>query len=117
MFKLSNSSKQRREGVDPRLIEISDLAIQIAVGDFSNQLTIPTLPDTFVTVDSTVMTVIGRTSAGGGGNRVCVDNYHRGLSSGNEWRVKNTGQQLDGTSTILVINAVNVQMVVFGTWK
>lgn len=27
MFKLSNSSKQRREGVDPRLIEISNLVI------------------------------------------------------------------------------------------
>lgn len=26
MFKLSNSSKQRRSGVDPRLIEISELA-------------------------------------------------------------------------------------------
>lgn len=34
MFKLSEKSKQRREGVDPRLIEISDLAIQITVIDF-----------------------------------------------------------------------------------
>lgn len=34
MFKLSDSSKERREGVDPRLIEISDLAIQITVVDF-----------------------------------------------------------------------------------
>ena len=33
-FKLSDKSKQRREGVDPRLIEISDLAIQISVIDF-----------------------------------------------------------------------------------
>lgn len=36
MFKLSNRSKQRREGVDPRLIEISDLAIQITVIDFGH---------------------------------------------------------------------------------
>ena len=36
MFKLSNNSKQRREGVDPRLIEISDLAIQITVVDFGH---------------------------------------------------------------------------------
>ena len=34
MFKLSDKSKQRRAGVDPRLIEISDLAIQISVIDF-----------------------------------------------------------------------------------
>ena len=36
MFKLSNSSKQRREGVDPRLIEISDLALSISVVDFGH---------------------------------------------------------------------------------
>jgi len=34
VFKLSKKSKQRREGVDPRLIEICDLAIQISVVDF-----------------------------------------------------------------------------------
>ena len=33
-MKLSTTSKQRREGIDPRLIEISDLAIQITVVDF-----------------------------------------------------------------------------------
>lgn len=33
-FKLSDKSKQRRAGIDPRLIEISDLAIQISVIDF-----------------------------------------------------------------------------------
>lgn len=36
MFKLSKRSKQRREGIDPRLIEISDLAIQISVVDFGH---------------------------------------------------------------------------------
>lgn len=36
MFKLSEKSKQRREGVDPRLVEISDLAIQITVVDFGH---------------------------------------------------------------------------------
>jgi peptidoglycan L-alanyl-D-glutamate endopeptidase CwlK len=34
MFKLSKISKLHREGVDPRLIEISDLAIEISVIDF-----------------------------------------------------------------------------------
>ena len=36
MFKLSSKSKQRREGVDPRLIKISNLAIQITVVDFGH---------------------------------------------------------------------------------
>jgi len=34
MFKLSEKSKQRRKGVDHRLIEICDLALQISVIDF-----------------------------------------------------------------------------------
>lgn len=34
MFKLSNKSKQRSEGIDTRLIEIRDLAIQITAIDF-----------------------------------------------------------------------------------
>lgn len=34
MFKLSNRSKVRREGVDPKLIETNDLAIQLTVVDF-----------------------------------------------------------------------------------
>jgi peptidoglycan LD-endopeptidase CwlK len=33
-FKFSERSKQRREGVDPRLIAISDLALQISPLDF-----------------------------------------------------------------------------------
>jgi peptidoglycan LD-endopeptidase CwlK len=36
MFQLSSKSKQRREGVDSRLIEISDLAIQISAVDFGH---------------------------------------------------------------------------------
>jgi|TARA_Y100000310_G_scaffold327068_1_gene392856 peptidoglycan L-alanyl-D-glutamate endopeptidase CwlK len=36
MFKLSERSKQRREGVDPRLIEIDDLAIQITLVDYGH---------------------------------------------------------------------------------
>lgn len=35
-FALSNSSKRRREGIDPRLIEIDDLAIQITTVDFGH---------------------------------------------------------------------------------
>ena len=35
-FKLSKKSKQRREGIDSRLIEISDLAIKITKVDFGH---------------------------------------------------------------------------------
>lgn len=36
MFQLSKVSKGRREGVDPRLIEVDDLAIQITLVDFGH---------------------------------------------------------------------------------
>lgn len=36
MFQLSDRSKQRRTGIDPRLIAISDLAIQITTIDFGH---------------------------------------------------------------------------------
>lgn len=36
MFKLSTKSKQHREGIDPSLIEISDLAIQLTLVDFGH---------------------------------------------------------------------------------
>ena len=36
MFQLSNSSKKNREGIDPRLIEISDLAIKLTLVDFGH---------------------------------------------------------------------------------
>lgn len=36
MYVLSNNSKRHREGIDPRLIEISDLAITISVIDFGH---------------------------------------------------------------------------------
>lgn len=36
MFKLSNKSKQRRQGIDPRLIEIDDLAIILTVIDYGH---------------------------------------------------------------------------------
>ena len=36
MFKLSASSKKRREGIDPRLIEIDDLAITITLIDYGH---------------------------------------------------------------------------------
>ena len=35
MFKFSQTSKQRRAGVDPRLIAISDRALEISVVDFA----------------------------------------------------------------------------------
>jgi len=36
MFTLSSRSKRNRDGIDPRLIEISDLAIQITLIDFGH---------------------------------------------------------------------------------
>lgn len=36
MFSLSESSKDHREGIDPRLIEISDLAITLTLIDFGH---------------------------------------------------------------------------------
>jgi len=36
IFKLSDRSKKNREGVDPRLIEISDLAIKLTLIDFGH---------------------------------------------------------------------------------
>lgn len=36
MFKLSEVSKSRREGVDPRLIEIDDLAITLTLVDYGH---------------------------------------------------------------------------------
>lgn len=36
MFQLSSKSKQRREGVDPKLIEIDDLAITLTLVDFGH---------------------------------------------------------------------------------
>lgn len=36
MYVLSTRSKQRREGIDPRLVEISDLAITLSVIDFGH---------------------------------------------------------------------------------
>lgn len=36
MFELSNTSKHRRQGIDPRLIEIDDLAITITIIDFGH---------------------------------------------------------------------------------
>lgn len=36
IFVLSNRSKERREGVDPRLIEIDDLAIKLTLVDYGH---------------------------------------------------------------------------------
>jgi len=36
MFKLSYNSKNHRKGIDPRLIEISDLAIKLSLIDFGH---------------------------------------------------------------------------------
>jgi len=36
LYRLSNSSKTNREGIDPRLIKLSDLAIKMTIVDFGH---------------------------------------------------------------------------------
>lgn len=120
-FKItSNANGISQRFSDGRMITFVSGTIDtgtIAAGNFSAQLTMPTQPDTFITVDTSHMDVVGRTSSGGGGNRVAADNYIRpGVISGNEWRVRNTGQQLDGASTGLNMLSINYTMTTFGTW-
>ena len=90
----------------------------IAVGDFSNAIVIPSVSSDFVSVHSVNISCVGRTDAGGGGNRVAVDVYHRpDILIGNEFKVRNTGVQLDGTSNILVVASVQAVVTVKGTWR
>lgn len=88
----------------------------VASGGTSAPITLPTLPVTFATVDTAHMTVVGRTSINGGGNRVGVTNYWRGHTTGNEWRIVNSGVQLDGSSTGLNCLSIQVQMTIHGTY-
>lgn len=88
----------------------------VASGGTSALITLPTLPVTFATVETAHMTVVGRTSTAGGGNRVGVINYWRGLTTGNEWRIVNSGIQLDGSSTGLSCLSIQVQMTIHGTY-
>lgn len=90
----------------------------VAVDAFSDVITIPDVSSDFVEVHSVSIDCVGRTLAGGGGNRVAVDAYYRPKNlTGNEFRVKNTGVQLDGTSSALAINSIQVVVKVKGKWR
>lgn len=121
-FKItSNSDGISQRFADGRMLTFINISVDtgtVTSGNFSNQLTMPTQPDTFITVDGSSMEVIGRTTAGGGGSRVCTNNHYRpSILTGNAWRVYNTGQQLDGAGTGLNIESVNLSMITYGTWR
>jgi len=61
MFRLSSTSKKRREGIDPRLIEIDDLAIQITLVDYGH----PEYAGTRTGVDQLHLFTIGQSYADG----------------------------------------------------
>lgn len=117
----SNANGISQRFADGRMITFASGSIDtgaISSGSFSSNLTMPTQPDTFVSVDTSHMTVVGRGNIGGGGTRICVDNYYRGANvTGNEWKFRNTGQQLDGAATAVTVNAINFVLTSFGTWR
>ncbi|WP_372771117.1 hypothetical protein, partial [Pseudoalteromonas sp.] len=121
-FKItSNANGISQRFADGRMLTFINTSVDtgtVASGAFSSQLTMPTQPDTFVSIDGSSMNIIGRTAVSGGGSRVCVDNYYRPtVLTGTAWRVFNTGQQLDGASTGLSIESVNLSMVTYGAWR
>lgn len=61
MFKLSNNSRNNRAGVDPRLIEISDRAIQLSIIDFG----IPSSGGLRTTEDQAALFTAGKSKADG----------------------------------------------------
>ncbi|APC46021.1 tail protein [Vibrio phage vB_VspP_pVa5] len=89
----------------------------LSSGTYSNLITLPALPETFDEIHAVTIEAVGRTSAGGGGNRVGVIPMHRLLGSGNEFRVKNEGIQLDGSGVNLNIESVVFTVIVEGTWR
>jgi peptidoglycan LD-endopeptidase CwlK len=69
MFKLGNNSLNNRAGVDPRLIEISDRAIQISIIDFG----IPSTGGLRTTEDQAALFTAGNSKADGRTNK----SYHQ----------------------------------------
>ena len=69
MFKLGNNSLNNRAGVDPRLIEISDRAIQISIIDFG----IPSTGGLRTTKDQAALFTAGKSKADGRTNK----SYHQ----------------------------------------
>lgn len=107
---------------DGRMLTFINTSIDTGIvlsGDFSNQIAMPAQPSAtpFVSINGSSMDVIGRSTAGGGGTRVCVNNFYRPtVLTGTAFRVENTGQQLDGTGTGQSIASINVSMITYGTW-
>jgi hypothetical protein len=121
-FKLtsnSNGVSQRfADGTMRTFISTTIDTGQVLANAYSQQISLPTQPDTFATVRSVSFDVVGRTGASGGGNRLFVSECHRPqLTTGSEWKVYNTGVQLDGTSTGLICLSINATIVTEGTWR
>lgn len=89
----------------------------LAAGAYSPQIQMPTLPQTFVSTDYFQIEVTGKTSVGGGGNDIFITSCHNQSATSNEWKVMNSGVQLDGGGTGLAIETVQCRMHVSGTWK
>lgn len=97
--------------------------ITVASGAFSGQIPLPLvpLPSGFDIDEITFFNIeaVGRTSAGGGGNRVAVVEFNRFPSdgTGSEFKIKNEGVQLDGTNTGMIVNSIEFQVKIEGRWS
>jgi len=117
----SNSDGRWTRFADGRMITWSELTNidigTIASGSFSGQITMPTLPQTFVRVDDFRIEAVGKETAGGGGRTVFVKSSHGMNPVSNDWKIFNEGVQLNGAGSGISIATVQFMMVVFGTWK
>tara|TARA_R110000751_G_scaffold51585_2_gene113075 strand:- start:270 stop:1772 length:1503 start_codon:yes stop_codon:yes gene_type:complete len=84
---------------------------------FSTQLTLPAADASLTSIESYSVSVDGRTSVNGGGNRIfvhsCVGN---GNYTQNEFKILNTGQRLDGAFNNLSIESLGVKVILYGTY-
>lgn len=94
-----------------------DLASPLAADAYSAQIQKPTLPQTFIAVYSIDEKVVGKQNIGGGGADIFINSCSNMNATSNEFKVYNTGVQLDGTATGVAINTVQIMMKVTGTWK
>ncbi|EOK6314747.1 TPA: phage tail protein [Vibrio parahaemolyticus] len=96
--------------------------ITVLSGDFSDRIPLPPvpLPDgiTIEEIDFFNIEAVGRTSTSAGGNRVAVAEFNRFPSdgTGNEFRIKNEGVQLDGDLVNLTINSIEYQVKIEGRY-
>lgn len=96
--------------------------ITVLPGEFSDQIPLPPvpLPDgiNIEEIEFFNIEAVGRTSIDAGGNRVAVLEFNRFPSdgTGNEFRIKNEGVQLDGSNTGLMIKSIEYQVKIEGRY-